>query len=336
MKSSEINLVIGGAGMLGHDIVAQLLCRGKRVRVLDIQKFDGDRAEAIAGDIRDLETVCNACKGVDAVFQTAAAVWDPALSRRAYDTVNVDGNRNVIAACRRLGVPKLVFTSTMDVVVHGARPVVYGDESLPYPPAAPKDHYSRTKILAEKMMLAANGPDLAVCILRPAGMYGPRDKYHVPNILKAAQGGMNIRLGNGSAKFSHVYSENVAHAHVLAAERLHPGSPVAGQCYFVTDHEPENLFDFMAPFLRELGFPPAKLRIPYRAAYALAAIAELAAPKSTFSRFSVVQTCVDHTFSHAKATRDFGYEPIISKEEAFRRTVAWLKKEWNGSSKLKV
>ena len=44
------------------------------------------------------------------------------VSRRAYDTVNVDGNRNVITACRRLGVPKLVFTSTMDVVVHGARP----------------------------------------------------------------------------------------------------------------------------------------------------------------------------------------------------------------------
>jgi sterol-4alpha-carboxylate 3-dehydrogenase (decarboxylating) len=281
------------------------------------------------GDIRDPQTVLAACAGVTTVFQTAAAVWDPALPACIYDEVNVDGNRNVVAACQSRGVAKLVFTSTMDVVVDGAKPVINADESLPYPAVVPKDPYSRTKIAAEKMMLSANGPNLAVCVLRPAGMYGARDKYHVPNIIKAARSGLNIRLGNGSAKFSHVYSENVAHAHVLAAEHLHPGSRMAGQAYFVTDHEPENLFDFMAPFLAELGFPPARLRIPYSLAYPLAWVSERVSPKSNFNRFAVIQTCVDHTFSHAKATKDFGYHPIVSKEEAFRRTLEWLKKEYD-------
>jgi nucleoside-diphosphate-sugar epimerase len=328
VNTNEITLVIGGAGMLGYEIASQLLKKGRRVRVLDIKMLDDSRVEAIVGDIRDPQTVLAACAGVTTVFQTAAAVWDPALPSRVYDEVNVNGNRNVVAACQSRGVAKLVFTSTMDVVVDGARPVVDGDESLPYPAAMPKDPYSRTKIAAERMMLSANGPNLAVCVLRPAGMYGARDKYHVPNIIKAARGGLNIRLGSGSAKFSHVYSENVAHAHVLAAEHLQPGSRVAGQTYFVTDHDPENLFDFMAPFLAELGFPPAKIKLPYRLAYPLAALSELVSPKSNFNRFAVVQTCIDHTFSHAKATRDFGYHPIVSKEEAFKRTTAWLKKEF--------
>jgi nucleoside-diphosphate-sugar epimerase len=324
-NANERCLVIGGAGMLGYDIVTQLLKKKKSVRILDLAKVADERVEPLVGDICDQKTVREACKGMDTVFQTAAAVWDPAKPKQIYHEVNVEGNRNVLHACRSVGVKKLVFTSSMDVVVNGAKPIVFGDESLPYPARMPKDPYSRTKILAEKMMLEANGPELATCVLRPAGMYGPRDKYHVPNILKAARSGLNIRLGNGSAKFSHVYSENVAHAHVLAAENLHPGSKVAGQCYFVTDYEPENLFDFMAPFLKELNIPPAKISIPYVPAYVLAFISELVSPQSTFNRFAVVQTCVDHTFTHAKAARDFGYRPIVTREEAFGRTVAWLK-----------
>ena len=103
----------------------------------------------------------------------------------------------------------------------------------------PKDHYSRTKILAEKATINSNnGQSLLTVSLRPVGMYGPRDKYHIANIIQAAMSKNNIKLGNGAAKFSHVYSENAAHAHILAAKHLYPGSPVAGECYFVADHQP--------------------------------------------------------------------------------------------------
>ena len=136
-----------------------------------------------------------------------------------------------------------------------------------------------------------------------------------------------MRLGDGSARFSHVYSENAAFAHILAALRLAPGSPVAGQAYFIADHYPAwNLFDFMEPFLLELDLPLPRHRIPYPAAMALATVAEVLAPRSNFCRFAVIQTCVNHTFVDGKAARDLGYWPIISREEAFRRTVAWLRR----------
>lgn len=321
---------MGGAGMLGYEIVRQLCAAGRQVRVLDLAPIPEPRCEgsldARIGDIRSPRDVEEACAGMDVVFQTAAAVWDVHTPPRLYEEVNVGGNRLVIETCRRLGVPRLLYTSSMDVVVDGRKPIVDGDESLPYPARMPRDPYSRTKILAEKMVLEANGPRLATCALRPVGMYGPRDKYHLGNIIGMARKGVSLRLGNGSARFSHAYSENVAHAHLLAAASLWPGSVSAGQSYFICDHFPaDNLFDFMEPFLRELGLPVPRRAIPYRLAYALAAVAELVAPRSNFNRFAVIQTCVDHTFVHAKAERDFGYRPIISREEAFERSLAWLR-----------
>ncbi len=326
-------LVIGGSGMLGFEIVNQLQKEGKFVRVMDIQPLpEENSAEFILGDICNKEIVREACKDIDIVFQTAAAIWDPKLPKKIYDDVNITGNKNVLEICRELGINKLVYTSTLDVVVDGKKPIVYGDETLPYPKKMPKDHYSRTKIIAEQMVIEANSPELYTCSLRPVGMYGPRDRYHIANIIKVAKSKNNIKLGDGSACFSHVYSENAAHAHILAAKHLHEDSIVPGQSYFICDHQPaENLFAFMEPFLEGLGLPLPKRSIPYRPALILSRIAKLFNPKSNFNPFSVVQTCIDHTFVHDKATKDFGYEPIVTKEDAFQRTLAWFKEQENSS-----
>lgn len=323
-------LVTGGNGMLGFAIVKQLLEENTPVRVLDIEPFKGiDGIDAIVGDICNKTDVEKACSGMDTVFQTAAAIWDPGKPSKVFDDVNIHGNQVVMDACQKFGISRFIFTSSMDVVVDGKKPIVDGDESLGYPSKLPADPYSRSKIIAEKTVIEANGLDGMLTVsLRPVGMYGPRDKYHLPNIIKVAKSGMNIKLGDGSARFSHVYSENAAHAHILAAKHLFPGSPVAGRVYFITDHHPAtNLFTFMEPFLERLTLPLPKISIPYKTAYVLAWISEMVNPRSKFNRFSVIQTCVDHTFVHTRAERDFGYSPIVSKEEAFRRTVDWLIKE---------
>lgn len=320
--------------MLGLELVTQLRRKGSSVRVLDLEQVDRPHVESLVGDVRDPDDVDAACTGVGVVYHAAAAVWNPVLPRELYEKVNVEGTRLLIEACRRHSVRRLVFTSSMDVVVDGRKPIVDGDESLPYPSPLPKDPYSLSKIRAEQLVIENNDRQLATCVLRPTGMYGPRDKYHLPNLAAAAASSFNVRLGDGSARFSHVYSENVAHAHILAAENLYPGSSVAGQCYFVTDHKPDlNLFDFMAPFLEALGYTPPKRSIPYPIAYVLAMLSELFAPQATFNRFSVIQTCIDHTFVSRKARRDFGYEPIVSPEEAFRRTVSWAKEHYHARAR---
>jgi nucleoside-diphosphate-sugar epimerase len=322
----EVYLVTGGAGMLGRAIVSQLVERGKTVRVIDIEPVRDDRAEIFVGDVRDAEAVRKACDGIDTVIHAAASVWDPTLPSTVYYDTNVTGTQLIIDTCIQLGVPRLVYTSTMDVVMDGEHGHHLGDESLPYPADHTKmDQYAYSKMLSEQAVIKANGEVLSTCALRPVGMYGPRDKYHVPNIIKNAKHGMNIRLGNGKAQFSHVFSGNVAYAHILAAEHLSPDSPVSGQVYFITDHDTGNFFAFMNPYLEKMGIPIPKISIPHGPANILAWFAEKFSPSSNFNRFAVYCTCVDHTFVHDKATRDFGYQPIFSSEEAFEITLEWLK-----------
>lgn len=319
-------LVTGGAGMLGRAVVSQLVDKGKSVRILDIERAQNTHADVMVGDVRDAAAVRKACEGVDTVIHTAAAVWDPRLPFSIYEDTNVKGTQLIIDTCLELGIPRLVYSGTMDVVMDGINGECLGDESLPYPSDLGKmNEYARSKMLGEQAVLKANGPKLSTCVLRLVGMYGPGDKYHLPNVIKNAKRGMNIRLGDGSAQFSHVFSGNAAYAHILAAEHLSPDSPVAGQAYFITDHDTGNFFDFMNPFLTGLGIPVPKKSMSYRTADFLARLAEKISPKSNFNRFSVYCLCLDHTFKHDKATRDFGYQPRYSDVEAFNITMEWLK-----------
>jgi sterol-4alpha-carboxylate 3-dehydrogenase (decarboxylating) len=312
--------------MLGYALAEQLHAEGKTVRVMDIQPLDDVRFESRVGDIRVPGDLRAAMQGVDIVFQCAAAVRDPKLPVKVYEEVNIQGNRNVIDACLETGIPKMVYTSTIDVVVDGTKPITNGDESLPYPDPLPRDPYCRTKITAEIMMSEASSEALKICALRPAMLYGPRDKYHLPNMIKAARMPFNFRLGDGSARFSHMFTENAAHAHVLAAKHLGEGSPLGGRFYFIADAETNlNMFDFVEPFLVELGYRSPRRRIPYRLAYGLSWITEKVNPRATFVPFAVIQTCLDHTYSYQTAAADFGYQPIVGREDAFRKTVVWFK-----------
>jgi len=324
-------LVIGGSGFLGRAIVDQLVQRHQSVRVFDRVAASDPRLESIVGDIVDFDVVDRACANVDTVYHTAALVdWRPGQSQRLYD-VNVRGTLNVIRACQLQGVRRLIYTSSVDVVFDG-HPIVDGDERLPYP-AKHLDDYGRTKTIAEQAVIAANGQGrVATCSLRTAGIYGPHDRHRLPGVLQSARRGQLMRIGDGHARFNHVYVTNAAYAHVLAAQALSLDSPVAGQCYFITDYAATNFFEFMRPFLAALGYSWPTKSMPYAVAYALASVTEAAArlgigqpSASALTRYVVASTGRDFNFTHAKATRDFGYEPSVPLEQAIAETIEWLK-----------
>jgi nucleoside-diphosphate-sugar epimerase len=347
-KSSEKNpviLITGGAGFLGHALVRELQRQDgpealvpKEIRVFDKQptKFDNpDRVSQIIGDLRSLDSLLAACRGVDLVIHSAAVIdWGP-HSAKLVEAVNVYGTENVIQAARQAGVRALVLTSTEDVVYDG-RPVVDGDESLPYPQKF-INAYGRTKAIAEQKVLQSNSRRLKTVALRSCGMYGEGDPFHVGSLLKMARRKLCFRVGNGKAHCQQVYVGNVAHAHVLAARALLAGQDrIAGQAYFVTDEPAQNFFDFLEPIIEGIGYNihPWKLSIPKPAMYGLGCFAELMAYllgpiyrfTPTISRFGVGYVTHDFTFTSAKATRDFGYQPAYTKEQAFAQTIAYFKK----------
>jgi 2-alkyl-3-oxoalkanoate reductase len=318
-------LVTGGGGFLGGVIVRMLRERGDTVRSFSRGNYPALNAlgvEQANGDLADADAVATAAQGCDIVFHVAAKAgiwgrWDD------YYDANVVGTENVIAACRKHAIRRLVFTSSPSVTFAGVDQNGV-NESEPYP-ARFLSPYSLTKAVAEEDILAANGPDLATVALRPHLIWGPGDPHLIPRLLERARAGKLRRIGKAQKLVDTIYVDNAAAAHLEAADRLHVGSPLAGKAYFLSQGEPEPLWDFVNKVLAVAGLPPVTRSVSPSVAYAVGAIFEsvyrLLGRKSEppMTRFVARQLSTAHWFDLTAAKRDLGYSPSVSTTEGLRR-----------------
>lgn len=319
-------LVTGANGFLGQYIVEQLVARGDRVRAFcrrPSASLDALGVQTVLGDVRDSAATAAACEGVDTVFHVAAVagIWGP--WKRYYET-NTLGTRHVIEGCLRHKVPRLLYTSSPSVTFDGSEQCGI-DETAPYP-SRWLCHYPHTKALAEQDVLSANGRHgLLTCALRPHLIWGPRDQQLVPRLVERARQGRLMRVGGGKNLIDMVYVENAAWAHLLAADRLLPGSPVAGSAYFISQGEPINCWQWIEELLALAGLPPLRRAVSTRAAYCVGAALEAAhlllrvKAEPRMTRFLALQLGKSHYFNIDRARRDFGYQPPISTAEGMRR-----------------
>lgn len=324
-------LVTGGGGFLGMAIARKLRERGDEVRSFSRSPHPALEelgVESVAGDIADEAAVLKAARGRDIVFHVAAktGVWGPA---ETYYRTNVVGTDNVLKACGAAAIERLVYTSTPSVTFGGTDQIGV-DESTPYPERYLND-YARTKALAERRVLGSNSDDLATVSLRPHLIWGPSDPHLVPRILERARSGRLRLLGDRANEVDSVYVENAADAHILAADRLSPGSAVAGKAYFITQGEPLPLEDLMNRILQAAGLPPVKRRISPRVAYFLGALMESVygllsiEEEPPMTRFVARQLSTTHWFDISAARRDLGYTPAISLDEGMKRLAESLR-----------
>jgi 2-alkyl-3-oxoalkanoate reductase len=324
-------LVTGGGGFLGGAIVRMLRDRGDEVRSFSRGEYPWLAevgVEQVRGDLADPEAVGRAVEGCDVVFHVAAkaAVWG---APEEFQRSNVEGTRNVVAVCHVRGVRRLVFTSSPSVVFNG-RDVEGADESIPYPEHFEAD-YPATKAWAERHVLASNGPDLATVALRPHLIWGPGDTHLVPRIIARRRSGRLMRIGREPKLVDSTYVDNAAEAHLLAADRLAPGSPVAGRPYFISNGEPMPVWDLVDRILAAAGLPPVKKTVPPAAALAAGAAFEAVyrtlriTAEPPMTRFLAHQLSSSHWFNIADARRDLGYEPRVSIDEGLRRLSASLR-----------
>lgn len=253
--------VTGGQGFVGAALSLELLRRGAReVRSLDLrassswsQQLLDAGVRIIQGDIRKKDDVRRAFRGVDCVFHLASYGMSgkEMVQTARSDEVNINGTCNVLDACHEQGVRRLVYVSTYNVVF-GGKPIVNGNEALPYFPI--EDHvdaYGRSKSVAEQLVLKSNGRPaksdkssrLYTCAIRPAAIYGPGEERHFPRILSLAKLGLAFfKIGDPGVKTDWVYIDNLVLALILASMGLlddipdRKGTPVAaGQAYFICD-----------------------------------------------------------------------------------------------------
>ena len=327
--SSGPILVTGGGGFLGRSIVQALRARGLAVRSFargDYPELAALGVECVRGDIGDPEAVDAAVAGCSAVFHTAARVemWGPYAD---FFRINTLGTRHVLAACQAHAVAKLIYTSTPSVV-HGGDSVAGVDESAPYPDHF-EAHYPATKAIAEREVLAANGPSLATVALRPHLVWGPGDTSMMPKVIAKARTG-KVRLIGPSQPVDTLYIDNAVDAHLAAFDRLEPGAALAGRAYFVTQGEPVGNHQFLNDLLTANGLPPVTKTLPVAVAKAAAAVVEGLwtllgrETEPPVTRFVVSQLSTAHWYDISAARRDLGYAPRVDYAEGMARLRASL------------
>ncbi len=327
-------LVTGGGGFLGYAVCRRLLSRADRVTSFSRRRYaelDELGVSQIEGDIRNPDAVAAACRGADLVIHTAAkaGVWGP---YGQYFAVNVTGTRNVIDACRKNGIGRLIFTSSPSVVFDGAD-MAGVDESAPYP-ARYGAAYPETKAIAEKEVIAAGKrSDPMTVTLRPHLIWGPRDNHLVPRIVARAK--RLRRIGKGDNRVDTVYIDNAAAAHVLAADRLAEAPHLSGNVYFISQGEPIEVWEMVDRILMAAGKGPVKSAVSYRSAWLAGWILEAAyrlfglSGEPPMTRFVAKELSTAHWFDISAARQDLGYVPEVSTEEGLKRLAEWLQNPVN-------
>ncbi|XP_068192443.1 putative short-chain dehydrogenase/reductase family 42E member 2 [Antennarius striatus] len=308
--STEKVLVTGGGGYFGSRLGRELARQGMSVILLDINKptFDiPDGAVFYQIDIRDYSSLYKVCDGVNCIFHTASyGMSGPEqLRKKQVESVNVEGTNNIINVCKERTIPRLVYTGTINAVFTG-KPIEECDEaSMPYvPPDVHIDHYSRTKAIAEHMVLSVNGCSLngggvlRTCVLRPSGIYGPNEERHLHRVMVNVERRLFVfRFGDPQARMNWVHVNNLVLAHTLAAEALTLR---------------KNYVSF-----ENLGYSRPLITLPVSFVYLAANLVEnlhvflrpVIEVPLLFTQSEVRSIAVSHTFKIDKARRELGYCP---------------------------
>jgi nucleoside-diphosphate-sugar epimerase len=205
-----------------------------------------------------------------------------------------------------------------------------GDETLPYGESF-LCHYAESKARAEQLVLAANSATLRTCALRPHLIWGPGDPHLVPRLLDRGRRRQLRRVGDGTNLVDIAYIDNVAEAHLLAADNLLSSATAAGNAYFISQGKPVNLWGWINDLFRRLGVPPVETAVSLRTAYGIGGALEWIyriggiSSEPRMTRFLAEQLAKSHWFSIARAREDFGFQPRISTDEGIERLVAQLK-----------
>ncbi len=322
-------LVSGGGGFLGSAIVKRLVKRGDTVCSLSRSfhpELDALGVEQIQCDISDPGPVEKACKGVDAVFHTAAkpGVWGSFME---YYKPNVLGTRNIVAACRRHDVPVLIHTSSPSVIFDGTD-MEGVDESYPYPKRFPT-HYTRTKAEAEQFVRqkAVSG-ELCAVILRPHLIWGPGDPHLVPRVIARAK--RLVRISKRDNPVDTIYIDDAARAHILAADKLAEKPSLSGNIYFISQDEPIPMWDMINGILDAAGLPPVTKSLPAGVVWFVGAALEAGyrimgiKKEPPMTRFVAKELSTAHWFDISAAKRDLEYAPSLTIKEGLSRLAQWL------------
>lgn len=320
-------MITGATGFVGWHLARQLLDQGQRVRALvrnpehsvqALRELEG--IETATGDLRDEASLARAIEGCGIVYHVAAdyRLWAP-RPEEMYRS-NVDGTRNLLAAARRAGVERCVYTSTVGCI--GMRKGEVGSEESAAGLEDMQGPYKRSKFLAEKVALEFAQQGFPVVIVNPTAPVGDHDFRPTPTgkmVVDFLRGAMPAFLDTG---LNIVDVDDVARGHRLACERGRPGER------YILGGENLTLQQIFGELAQVTQIAAPKMRIPYAVAFA-AGVASTGwaavtgrEPRAPLDGVRMARKKM--WVRHEKAARELGYTARPAAE-ALRRAAQWFR-----------
>lgn len=330
----SLAFVTGATGLLGNNLVRELLADGWRVRALvrspekAARQFAGLDVEIVQGDMLNVPGFAEALAGVDVIFHTAAYFRDsykggshwPALK-----AANVDGTRALLAEAHGAGVRRFIHVSSI-AVLHGAPGALIDETMLRQERDA--DDYYRSKILSDREVLAFLDahPDFWAAMVLPGWMHGPGDIGPTSagqTVLDVAEGRLP---GVPPGSFSVVDARDVARALILANARGRRGERYMAAGRHMT------MAELIPLIAAAAGVKAPSWRIPQALLYLIAAGNEVYARltgKPVLLSWAVARSMAREAgrtrFDPGKSQRELGltFRPVA---ETLADEVAWFRK----------
>lgn len=319
-------VVTGATGHIGNVLVRYLINKGYEVKSLVLNEKEKDilkdlNTEIVIGDVTKIETLVNAFEGADIVFHLAEIIEIGSGNKKKVHDVNVNGSKNVVAACKMAHVKKLVYTSSVHAIPEKEGIIT---ETTTFDKKLVKGTYAKSKAEATNYILNSNSDELEVIIVHPSGVIGPYE------YIKSNMGQLIIDCANGRMKayikggYNFVDVRDVANGIILACEKGIPG-----ECYILAGNS-ITIEELMAIIEKLTGKKAAKFKIARWFAFITGALSEvfykIVKEKPLFTSYAVYTTGTNCNFSSDKAKNKLGYT-IRNIEETISDTINWYKEK---------
>lgn len=318
-----ITVVTGATGHIGANLVRALVQRGDVVRAvvhLDTSALQGLDVELVSGDVCDPASLTRCFAGADVVYHLAGRISIVSDDAAEVEAVNYVGTHNVVRACMRGDVGRLVHFSSVHAVLDlGAAVVV--DETTPLADEASQPSYDRTKARGERLVLDAVRGGLNAVVVAPTAVIGPYDwrPSHFGRVLLAmARGRLPVIMEGG---FDWVDVRDVVMGAIAAAERA-----PSGRKYLLSGTWC-SLRQMAGIVAGIMGATPPRVVVPRTVAQFCSPLAEAVCVRlkhrPLYTPYSVRAVQGHRHVSHALASEELGYAPR-SLERTLDDTCGWF------------
>ncbi|MCK6438690.1 MAG: NAD-dependent epimerase/dehydratase family protein [Planctomycetes bacterium] len=322
--------VTGATGFVGSHVADLLDAQGVPMRLLVRSRARLDsqyhkNTEITEGSLdQPPEKLAQGLKNATHIFHIAGLIG--AIRQEEFDHVNIEGTRNLIEAVRMSGTMPQRFVLVSSLAAHGPSSS-HKEPRLEHHESAPRTMYGRSKLAGEKLaveLCARYGIPLTV--IRPTGVYGPRDRATF-ELFKFMARGIELGVGGGPRHFDLIHGRDLARGIVMAAH----SERAINQAYYLTDEGRHELGTVLG-ILRDVMAPKLNIRlnIPVFMAASLARINDalqsmtgtLRLPNSDkLEELLAPSWCC----SGEKARRDFGFACEVPLRDGLAETAKWYK-----------